>query len=202
MAKFILIRHATNHTVGKRIAARSAGVHLNEEGKQQALDIAERLKDLDISGIYTSPLERAIETAVPLASELNLPINEHTGLLEIDFGEWTNKTIEELKTFPLFHQFNSFRSGTRIPGGETMAEAQFRIIKCMDELNQIHHNDIIALFSHADMIKSAIAYYAGINIDFLHRLHISPASVSAIEIFDGGAEIGLLNHRGNINFKD
>jgi probable phosphomutase (TIGR03848 family) len=198
MAKILLIRHATNDTVSKRIAARVAGVHLNEEGNQQANAIAERLTHLKISAIYSSPLERAIETAAPLASKLNLPINKHGGLLEIDFGEWTNKTIDELKTIALFHQFNSFRSGTRIPGGETMAEAQLRIIKCMDELNQIHHNDIIALFSHADMIKSAIAYFAGINIDFLHRIEISPASVSAIQIFDAGAEISLLNHTGNI----
>src|SRR5207253_2833187 len=86
MAKFILVRHATNDTVGKRIAGRTEGVHLNEEGRQQSIQLAERLKGVSIAAIYSSPLERAIETAEPLAQRIKMEIQPHQGLLEIDFG--------------------------------------------------------------------------------------------------------------------
>lgn len=198
MAKFLLIRHATNDTVGKRIAGRIKDLHLNEEGKQQAVDLANRLKHLPISALYSSPLERAIETAEPLAEMLHLKINAHPGLLEINFGEWTNKTIEELNNDIVFNRFNSFRSCTRIPGGELMTEAQLRIIQCIGELNSSHSNETVAIFSHADMIKAAIAYYAGIHIDLFQRIEVSPASVSIIELFGNSARIDLLNHTGEI----
>jgi probable phosphoglycerate mutase len=198
MMKVLLIRHATNDTVGKRIAARTPGVHLNDEGKQQAAALAERLKHLPIVALYSSPLERAIETAEPLASALSLPVNIHQGLLEIDFGEWTNKTIEELRSISLFKQFNSFRSATRIPGGELMIEGQLRIMRCIEELHQQHQNETIALFSHADMIKAAIAHYAGIHLDLFHRFEISPASVSIIQLYNESAQLLLVNHTGDI----
>jgi probable phosphomutase (TIGR03848 family) len=198
MAKFILVRHATNDTVGKRIAGRIESVHLNEEGKQQSVHLAGRLKHLPISAIYSSPLERAMETAEPLAGLINLPINQHQGLLEIDFGNWTNKTIDELRSIELFHQFNSLRSCTRIPGGEIMIEAQARMINCIQELNAKHPGEMIALFSHADMIKAAIAYYSGIHLDMLQRIEISPASVSILELFNDNAQVLLLNHTGDL----
>jgi probable phosphoglycerate mutase len=200
MTKFLLIRHATNYTVGKRIAGRMAGVSLNEEGQEQANKLAHRLKDLPISAIYSSPLERAIETAEPLAATLGKEVKVNEDFLEINFGNWTNLTIEELEKDATFQLYNSFRSFTEIPGGELMVEAQVRVIKGLKKLCIQHPNETVAVFSHGDLVKAAVAYYAGIPLDMFLRLEISPASVSIINVFEETAQIQLVNDTGEIKF--
>lgn len=193
MTKFLIIRHALTDAVGNRISGRTPGLSLNDEGRKQSRDLASRLSQFTISAIYSSPLERALETAAPLAEMTGLQVRPDNDFLEIDFGSWTNLSFEELKSEAIFQRFNSFRSGTRIPGGELMVEAQTRIIRGIEKLTAIHRNETVAVISHADLIKSAIAFYAGIHLDMFHRIEISPASVSIIEIFDDIARILLVN---------
>lgn len=198
MTRFLLIRHATNHTVGKRFAGRMAGVHLNDEGKEQAQQLARRLASLPIDAVYSSPLERAVETAEPLATLLHQAVVVSEDFLELELGEWTNTAFEDLAGEPQFRLFNAFRSCTRIPGGELMIEAQGRMIAGLQKLFARHPEQTVAVFSHADMIKAAVAYYAGIHIDLFQRLEISPASVSVVELYEETARIQLLNHTGDI----
>lgn len=198
MTRFLLIRHAVNSTVGKRFAGRMAGVHLNEEGLAQAQQLAGRLAAVPVAAIYSSPLERAVETAAPLAAALHLPTLTCEDFLEIELGEWTNTPFEDLAHEPKFKLFNSFRSCTRIPGGELMLEAQARMIAGLQKLAAQHGNQTVAVFSHADLIKAAVAYYAGIHLDLVQRIEISPASVSVIELYEETARIMLLNHTGDI----
>lgn len=176
------------------------GVHLNEEGRQQATALSKRLKDLPISAIYASLLERAIETATPLAEAAGLQVNTSPHFNELDFGEWTNKRLEDLVNEEAFKLFNLFRSNTRIPGGETMMEAQLRIVGGIQQLTKTYTNDTVVIVSHGDIIKAAIAYFAGIPIDLMQRLEISPASVSIIEIFYETCRLALLNDTGRISF--
>ncbi|MCW3091587.1 MAG: hypothetical protein JWP81_2656 [Ferruginibacter sp.] len=198
MTKFILIRHALTDAVGKRLSGRTPGIHLNPEGFEQAHNLAQRLTALPVAAIYSSPLERAVETAIPIAESLhlqNVPCNDFN---EIDFGEWTNRIVEDIKDQPLFQQFNSFRSCTRIPGGELMSEAQCRIISGIENLRLQHQQQTVAIVSHADLIKAAIAWYAGIHLDMFHRIEISPASISVIELYDETARILVVNNTGDI----
>jgi probable phosphomutase (TIGR03848 family) len=199
MTKFLLIRHATTDAVGKHLSGRMPNVHLNEAGKGEARLLAERLKGLPITAIYSSPLERALETAAPLAEGNNCPCVVADDFLEIDYGNWTNSTFDELQNDPQFQRFNTFRSVTRIPGGETMQEAQARFIAGMEKLTIKHHNEIIVIMSHSDMIKSAVAYYAGISLDLFQRLEISPASVSVIDLFEDSVRIVSINDTGTFN---
>ncbi|WP_242916200.1 histidine phosphatase family protein [Pontibacter liquoris] len=200
MTRFLLIRHATNDTVGKRLTGRMAGISLNEEGKTQARKLAERLAGVPLAAVYSSPLERAQETAAPLAASHHL---EHTvceDFIEINFGDWTNVTFEELSGQPAFQRFNTFRSSSRIPGGELMPEAQARMIGGLEKLRAQHSQQTVAVVSHADLIKSAVAYYAGIHLDLFQRIEISPASVSVIEIYDETARILLVNDTGELKY--
>ncbi len=199
MTKFLLIRHAITDSVGKHLSGRMAGIHLNEQGRMQAKRLAEQLGSLPIKAVYSSPLERAVETAGPIATKLHLENVINEDFFEIDFGEWTNKPFKEIENQPLFQRFNSFRSGTRIPGGELMLEAQARIIKGLEKLCIQHPRETVAIVSHADLIKAAIAYYAGINLDMLQRIEISLASVSIIEIYEETARIMLVNDVNGIH---
>lgn len=198
MTKILFIRHALTDAIGKRFSGRTPGVHLNNEGQIQAQKLAERLTGLSIAAIYSSPLERAVETAQPIAKQFNLPCITLEDFTEIDFGRWTNCTFEERESDPLFKNFNSYRSGTRIPEGELMLETQLRMIKGLEKLHAQYQNNVVAVVSHADTIKSAIAFYAGIPIDMCCRIEISPASISIIELHEESARILLLNGTGQI----
>jgi probable phosphomutase (TIGR03848 family) len=199
MTRFFLIRHATTDAVGKKLSGRMNGVHLNEQGKAEAQHMAERLGGLQVSAIYSSPLERAIETAEPVAKTLRIPIINNDDFLEINFGEWTNCSFKELELNHEFKLFNLFRSCTRIPGGEMMIEAQARIVSGLQKLYVQHPNKTVVVVSHSDLIKSAIAYYAGIHLDMFQRIEISPASISIIELYDEAVRILLVNGTGTIS---
>ncbi len=198
MTKFLLIRHATTDSVGKRLSGRTPGVFLNEEGRAQAQNLAKRVASLPIKAVYSSPLERAVETARPIAEMLHLKTTISNDFLEIDFGEWTNRLFDELHKDVQFQRFNSFRSGTRITGGEAMHEAQARIITGLQKLCVQHPNEAVAVVSHSDLIKAAIAYYAGIHLDLFQRIEVSPASVTIIEMYNETPRLMLINHTGNL----
>src|SRR5206468_6060761 len=145
MTKFLLIRHAATDTAGKKLTGRMTGVHLNEQGVKQAQRLAERLANIPIAAIYSSPLERAIETAEPVAKAHQLEIIIQQDFIEIDFGEWTNCSIEELRNNKQFQLFNTFRSVTRIPGGELTLETQARIVAGLQQLCTQHPNQTVAV---------------------------------------------------------
>ncbi|MGE5519962.1 MAG: histidine phosphatase family protein [Candidatus Dadabacteria bacterium] len=202
MTRFLLIRHGLTDAVGNQLTGRSPGLHLNAEGEKQVKKLSENLKGLPIAGIYSSPLERALETAEPIARQLNLQTSVSADFIEIDFGHWTNMFYEEIKQTEEFRLFNSFRSCTRIPGGELMLEAQLRIANGIQRLARVHPKQTIIIVSHADMIKAAIAYYTGIHLDLFNRIQVNPASVSILELFDETSRIQLLNHTGDIVFNE
>jgi probable phosphomutase (TIGR03848 family) len=198
MPTYLLIRHAAHDLLGKAIAGRMPGVHLNREGQIQAEQLVERLAHLPIEAVYSSPLERAQETARPLAGRLDLPLLIAEEMNEIDFGEWTGKSLQVLKPAPRWGWFNSFRSGTRIPSGEMMLEAQTRAVTFMDRLREEHRDGCIALVGHGDVIKAAVAYYLGVPLDLFGRIEIHPASVSVIRINDYGPQVLKVNDTGDI----
>jgi probable phosphomutase (TIGR03848 family) len=193
VTRFYLVRHGANDFIGKRLAGRLAGVHLNDEGRTQAEQVAERLSQHSISRIFSSPLDRTLETAEPLARRLNIPVEISPAILEIDFGDWTGKTLDELSTMPDWKQWNLFRSGFRIPGGEHMADVQARMLTFIDEVRCKFQNENVALFSHGDPIKAALIYFLGAPLDLLPRIEIDPASVSIVAVDDWGPKVLSIN---------
>lgn len=198
MIRILLIRHALTDPAGKYLTGRSTGINLNDVGIQQARILIERLARIPITAIYSSPLERALQTCSPICNSIKIECIISDYFNEIDFGDWTNSSVDDLRDDPQFRLFNSSRSITPIPGGEMMAEAQMRIIKGINFLHNLYQDRIVAVISHADIIKSAIAWYAGIHLDNMHRIEISPASVSIIDIYENSAKIILLNETGGI----
>ncbi len=201
MTKFLLIRHASTDALGKNLSGRKPAVPLNDKGIEQATALATMLANSKVSAIYTSPLERAAKTAEHIAETLKLPVQIEEGLQELDFGDWTDKSFDELSNDQRFLRFNTFRSGTRIPGGEMMLEAQTRILQAMQRLAEKHPKETIALVSHSDLIKAALAYYIGIPLDMMQRLEISPASISVLDLYPDFASLQLLNFTGYANME-
>lgn len=178
----LLIRHGLCDRVGRAIAGRSVGVHLNAAGLRQAHELARSLERLPIGAIYSSPLERARETAAPLAERLGLAVEISPALEELDFGAWTGRTIASLAGDPVWQRFNTERGTTRIPGGETMGEVVARATGGVARMAADHRDGLVAVVSHGDVIRALLAHYAGLPLDCMLRLEVSPGSVSAVRL--------------------
>ncbi len=196
MSLFLLVRHGHAGNVDRAINGRRPGVVLTERGRREALDMAGRLRGAGITAVYASPMERARQTAEALAEAAGTGVTVREELNELDYGEWTGKSYAELEGDPLWRAFNSFRGGTRIPGGETMLEVQARVAGLMLALRSELPGGRIALVSHADTIRAALAHFLGLPMDFFLRLALDTASVSVLALEDWGAELRCLNHTG------
>jgi probable phosphomutase (TIGR03848 family) len=194
----LLIRHGTNDWVHGRLAGWTPGVHLNDEGKRQATALSARLAFLPLDAIYTSPLDRTVETAQAIAAPRGMPLRLVEGLGEVKYGEWQGAELKELYKHELWPGVQFYPSGTRFPGGETLGEAQMRMIATLDSLRAQHQKGIIAVVSHADIIKLALAYYIGMHTDLFQRLEISPCSVSALLFTRMGPRLLAYNDSGSL----
>ena len=204
MPLILLIRHGENDYVKKsRLSGRMPGIHLNEKGRAQAQTLAEKLKSAPIKAVYSSPLERAMETAEPLANALGLEVISRPGLIETDIGEWQGKTIKGLSRLKIWRKVLSAPSLMRFPGGESFTETQYRICQEIEWMRTQHDPKVlIACFSHADPIKLAIAYYLGMPLDMFQRLGVSPASITALLLGEGGSHLLTLNYDFSLNFAE
>jgi probable phosphomutase (TIGR03848 family) len=193
VTRLLLIRHAHHDYLGRAIAGRLAGVSISAQGRAEAAALTERLAGAGIAAIYSSPLERARQTAEPLARRLGLRIEICQPLSELDFGDWTGRTMAELEADPAWRRFNTQRAATRPPGGELMLEVQARMVAELERIRRLHPDASVAVVSHGDVIRAAVLHYAGIPLDFYSRIEIYPASISIIELDENGPRLIRLN---------
>jgi probable phosphomutase (TIGR03848 family) len=196
MPIFLLIRHAeTDYNKKSRIASRLPGVHLNHTGKQQAQLLADKLATAPIKAIHSSPLERAIETAEPLARALNLEIVPNPGLLETDCGDWQGQSVKKLHRQKIWQSVQLHPSTFHFPGGEWIGACQHRMVQVLETLRPCYSpQDLVACFSHSDPIKQLVAYYLGLPLDNFQRLSIDLASITALQITEAGTRLFMLNY--------
>jgi probable phosphoglycerate mutase len=193
---FLLVRHATGDHVGRVLAGRAPGVRLSEAGRREAERLAGRLAGRAVHAVYTSPLERARETAEPIARRLGLEPCVAPGVTELDFALWSGRAIDGFADDATWRHFNAYRSGTRIPGGESMLEAQARAVDELLRLRARHDGETVVVVSHADVIRALLGHFAAVPMDLLLRFEISPASVTELELEEWGARIVCVNERG------
>jgi probable phosphomutase (TIGR03848 family) len=199
MTTFYFVRHASHSLLGKTMAGRMPGVDLSEEGRAEAEELAARMQSIKLDLIYSSPLERCRQTAAPLAASLGLEVHCTDALNEVDFGDWTGMNLDQLHHVPEWSHWNGNRSCTRPPSGEMMVEIQQRVVTKVETLRYTHPDLKIALFSHSDTIRAALAYYLGMPVDLMCRLEISPASVSIVCLDEFRPTVLLLNATGALH---
>lgn len=202
MPLLLLIRHGENDFVKTgRLAGRLPEVHLNKKGRQQAAELAEALGNLPIRAIYCSPLERARETAAPLAAQLGLEPQIRPGLIETDIGAWTGQKLKALRKLPEWKTVQAAPSRFRFPDGESFVECQARLVSEIEAIVKAHKSDeIIACVSHSDPIKLITAYYLGMPLDHFQRLGCDTASVTAFLLTEKGVLLSKLNQRPPFSF--
>ena len=182
LTTILLIRHGENDwTETHKLAGRTAGVYLNNYGKQQATALGERLAKVTLHAIYASPLERTVETAEAIAKHhQKLEVQLHQGIIETDYGQWTGEPISKLAKKESWSAVQFCPSGVNFPDGETMYDMQARMVQETNRLVKKHSGGTIAVVGHADLIKGAMAHYLGVHFDLFQRIVISTASISTI----------------------
>ncbi len=184
MTEFLLIRHATNDYVKTgRLAGWTTGVHLNADGQNQAVALGARLKSSKLTAVYSSPLDRTLETAQAIvAHHPQLTIQPLKEVGEIDFGAWQGQKLSQLRHEKLWETVQVYPSRAHFPQGESFLQAQSRAVEALEKLALQHPQGRVAIVSHSDLIKLILAYYLGAHIDLFQRIEISPASLTIIQL--------------------
>jgi probable phosphoglycerate mutase len=169
------------------------GVSLGSVGREQAQRLAVRLANENVASVQSSALERARQTAEPIAARVAQSVELNDGIMEIDFGAWSGRSFEDLERDPRWASWNNARAVSRPPDGETMLEAQARIVGAMERLGSAYGNRAVVLVSHADVIKAALLYHLGLPIDAFVRFDIDTASISTVVVGSWGSKVVRLN---------
>ena len=194
----MLVRHALNDWVGDRLAGWTPNVHLNDKGRAQAQALAQRLAERPIVAVYSSPLERAVETAQTIGVPHNLDVQIREGVGEVRYGNWTGQSIKELAKQDAWRVVQFYPSGARFPDGETIREMQARAVAELDAIVASHPSETVIVVSHADVIKAVLAHYAGLHLDLFQRLVVSPASLNVVAFTPMGPRLVCLNDTAHV----
>ncbi|OBI78629.1 histidine phosphatase family protein [Mycobacterium asiaticum] len=198
----LLLRHgrSTSNTAGV-LAGRSEGVDLDDKGREQAAGLIDRIGDLSIRAVVSSPLLRCRRTVEPLADALCLEPQIDDRLAEVDYGEWTGRKLSELAGEPLWRVVQAHPSAAVFPGGEGLAQVQARAVAAVREhdrrLSEEHGADVLwVACTHGDVIKALIADAYGMHLDSFQRVNADPASVSVIRYTPLRPFVLHVNHTG------
>jgi probable phosphoglycerate mutase len=203
MSLLLLIRHGENDFVKTgKMAGRISGVHLNERGYKQAQALGEALKDVPIKAIYSSPLERAMETSEPIATSHKLQIVQEPDLMDTDIGKWQGKSLKVVRLMKVWKIVQQAPSRFRFPEGESFVESQARYVSVLERIIKTHNKpqDIIAVVFHADPIKLAVSHFLGLPLDHFQRLSCSTGSLTALYVSESGANLLKLNQLPPFDF--
>lgn len=194
--QLFLIRHGVNDLVEQKLAGWTPEVHLNKAGQEQAENLAVRLAPIPFDAIYSSPLERAVETASPLALARGLEVKLNRELGEVDYGEWQGAPLKHLSKKKEWAVVRFAPSVMRFPSGESLREMQSRAVTAIERIALDYPKGTVAVFSHADVIKAIVAHFIGMHLDLFQRLVIAPASVTVLIVGEFGARLLRLNDTG------
>lgn len=200
MSHILLIRHAVNDFVKTgKLAGWTPEVHLNDEGVAQAEALGKRLADAPIRHLYSSPLERTMETAEAIRHHHpSLNIKQLAAIGEVRYGDWQGQSVATLSKRKMWHVIQEYPSRASFPNGETMREVQTRAVNCIESLAVQHPRELVVVVSHADIIKMLLAHYLGMHLDNFQRIVVSPASMSSLTLGYGRPYVGSMNDTAHI----
>lgn len=193
MTTFLFVRHGVTSHTGHRLSGWLPDIHLSEEGRAQAEAAAETLSKVPLKAIYSSPIDRTMETARAIAARHELEVKVTPAMGEVRYGRWTNRSFKTLARTKLWTTVQTFPSGARFPDGESLREVQARAVEEVERIRLEYPKKTVCCVSHADVIKLIAAHYLGMHIDLFQRIHIAPGSITAIAVDDSGPRVLALN---------
>ncbi|MEA2477742.1 MAG: hypothetical protein QOC87_1941 [Actinomycetota bacterium] len=193
MTVFFLVRHAVTKDTGRKLTGWLPGVHLTEEGRIQARTTSEALASVDLSAVFSSPIDRTLETARIIAAAHDLKVSVRKQLGEVEYGRWTDRPLRSLMRTRLWSTVQAWPSGARFPDGESLREVQSRAVGEMEAIRVKHPKSTVCVVSHGDVIKLITAHYLGVHIDLFQRIVIAPVSWTTIAVSEHGPKVLTVN---------
>lgn len=176
----VLVRHGRSSANRKHVlAGRTPGVGLDPTGLAQAERLVERLADCRLTAIVSSPLERCRATVEPLSLARRLPVTVDDRLTEVDYGQWTGRSLDDLRKEPAWRTVQDHPSAMVFPGGEGLAAVSARAVAAARE-HAAATDGAVLLCSHGDLLGSIVADALGLHLDLFQRIILAPASVSVV----------------------
>lgn len=183
MQLVLLIRHGRAEYRPGHLYGWTPGVHLSSEGREEVKRLAERLGDVKLKAVYSSPLDRCLETAEAVVEGRRLTVETVDELGEVRYGKWQGKSFRSLVKTPLWRTVQLVPSQATFPGGESLLELQRRGVEAIEAIRAKHKSGVVAAVSHADTIKAITAHYLGLHLDLFQRINVDTASVTALSFF-------------------
>ena len=201
----IFLRHgqAENNTK-KILAGRSPGVDLTQVGIQQAEQSGKMLESLNISAIYSSPIDRALQTAGIVGNHCNLEPVTDDRLIELDMGKFTKMPYDEIfaKHGNVFLKFYEGSEEVSENGVETFAKVQKRVFDMVDFVINKHKNENVVLVTHMDPIKAMIGKTLSLKPEILFELIIANASLNIFKNHDQKLYLTGINVMSSVRFHE
>jgi probable phosphomutase (TIGR03848 family) len=195
----LLIRHGRAEFKAGHLYGWTPGVCLSEAGRDEAKRLGQRLEDIKFVAAYSSPLERATETAAIALEGRKIEIQIEERLGEVKYGKWQGRSYKSLMKTPLWRVVQRMPSQARFPDGESLLEMQRRGVDGIEAIRKKHRKGTIAVFSHADMIKAVVAHYLGLHLDLFQRISVDTASVTAIAFFNDFPRVMRIGDTGDLS---
>ena len=200
MALVFLIRHGLTAQTGRVLYGRTPGIALDHRGRAQAQRLIDRFDGVRLTAVYSSPLERCTQTVAPLAAARRLTVAEDDGLVEMDAGSWTGRRLGAVRKLKAWSTVQREPSAFAFPGGgEGFAAAQARTIDAVQAIARRHPRGRIAVATHGDIARLALAAFLGTPLDSFQRIVVDTASVSVVRIERGRGYVLLLNDTGGLH---
>jgi probable phosphomutase (TIGR03848 family) len=199
MTTLFVIRHGLTGQTGRMLYGQTRGIDLDDRGRRQADALRERFTGVKLTAVYSSPLERCVQTMEPLAAAARLPIVVRDDLIEMDAGSWTGKSLGRLRTTKAWREVHASPSTFRFPGGgESFSDAQARVVAAIDAIARKHRRGRVAIATHGDIVRIFLAHVQGMPLDAFQRLVIDTASVSVVERAGDTWRALLVNDTGGL----
>jgi broad specificity phosphatase PhoE len=190
VTRVLLIRHGqTEWNAGSRSGEHFRGrinIGLNAHGVSQAQAIAQCLGELQVQAIYSSPLQRAMDTAQPLSQRLKLDIQQCDGLLDIDYGQWAGHSQREVAAqWPgAYVWWRTAPHLVQVPGGECLADVQARAQESLSKILRQHSDGTVVLVSHQAVNKVLICSWLGLSNAWFWRVGQDTGCINRFD-YDG-----------------
>jgi probable phosphomutase (TIGR03848 family) len=200
MTTLFLVRHGLTAQTGRMLYGQTRGITLDDRGLAQAEQLARRLAPLRPTAIYSSPLERCVETVRPLAAACRLSVVERDALIEMHAGSWTGKPLARLRRTKAWSDVQRRPETFRFPGGgESFAEARARALGELQTIAKRHRRGRVVVATHGDIVRVMLADLAGAPLERFQRIVVDTASVSVVTIDrEGGPRVLLVNDTGDL----
>ena len=185
MTLVLVVRHGLTAATGTALAGRTPGIPLDDRGQRQAAALGDRLAQVRLDAIVSSPLERCAQTAAAIAERQAAAVAVTTDerVIEVGYGDWTGQSLRKLAREPLWRVVQAHPSAVTFPGpgGETLPDIQHRAVAAIRDWNAKLGPDAVYLIcSHADVIKAILADSLGLHLDLYQRIQVDPCSLSVI----------------------